>query len=191
MNASRRALVAALLLGAAMSACGNDPTHKYAKYQLEGSLGQVMSLGYDEVRVLVAPEDVSLQFVRIRLLDATELDAGTGMTGTTEDYPFSVTMALWGEDPPGNRRIDLTELDMNMNQRGTYARNVLNDPRKTFPNALSLTGTPKPCCATLYFKTTPVPGSKVSGDFNVTFENGIEAASGRTVFGSFDAKVVQ
>jgi hypothetical protein len=184
----RRALFAVLLAGMVGAAC--ETNSKNAKYLLEGSLSQVLEMGYDEVRVLIAPEDLSLQFVRVRPLDTTDLDAGTA-AGTSEDYPFELTMALRGEDPPGNRRIDLTELDLNGKQRGVYTRNVLNDPNTTFPDARVQDGGVSPCCATIYFKTTPSPGGKVSGDFNVTFENGSELASGRTVFGSFDAKVVQ
>jgi hypothetical protein len=37
----------------------------------------------------------------------------------------------------------------------------------------------------------PVAGQSVSGDFHVTFENGVAPASGRTVFGSFTAEVVR
>ena len=191
VNTSRRALAAVLASGLAVAACDAN-NGKTAKYQLAGSLSQVLAMGYDEVRVLVAPEDLSLQFVRLRTIDSTVDDAGVVQpAGTAEDYPFELTMALWGDDPPGNRRIDLTETNDAGLQRGTYSRNVLNDPNTTFPDALHLDGGVGPCCATVYFKTTPVPGGKVSGDFNVTFENGIDLASGRTVFGSFDAKVVQ
>jgi hypothetical protein len=184
----RRALTAVLLAGMVGAACNTSSSNP--KHVLEGSLSQVLEMGYDEVRVLIAPEDLSLQFVRVRPIDTTDLDAGSA-TGTSEDYPFELTMALWGEDPPGNRRVDLTELDMSGNQRGVYTRNVLNDPNTRFPNARVQDGGVGPCCATIYFKTTPSPGGKVSGDFNVTFENGSDLASGRTVFGSFDAKVVQ
>jgi hypothetical protein len=184
----RRALTAVLLAGLVGAACQTSSANP--RYVLEGSLSQVLEMGYDEVRVLIAPEDLSLQFVRVRPIDTTDLDAGSA-TGTSEDYPFELTMGLWGEDPPGNRRVDLTELDMSGNQRGVYTRNVLNDPNTRFPNARVQDGGVGPCCATIYFKTTPTPGVKVSGDFNVTFENGSDLASGRTVFGSFDAKVVQ
>jgi hypothetical protein len=141
-----------------------------------------MDLGYDEVRVQLAPQDVSVLFVRVRVSDATA-DAGVG---TSEDYPFKVAVKLLGA-PFGAVRVDLAEVvqagagDAGV-QRGVFSRNVLGDPRREFPAAVR---------STLYFDRVPVEDGVVKGDFHVTFEDGIEAASGRTVFGSFDAKVVQ
>ena len=63
-----------------------------------------------------------------------------------------------------------------------WARDVLNDPRKTYPTIQ---------IGTLIFNSRPEAGAKVTGDFNITFTNGIETASGRTVFGHFEAKVAQ
>ena len=58
-------------LGAlAASACNVDPSKVPPKFRLEGSLGQVMDTGYDVARVLVAPEDISLLFVRIHPINA-------------------------------------------------------------------------------------------------------------------------
>jgi hypothetical protein len=167
-------LAAALL---ALAACGpQDP--KVPRHRLEGSLGQVLDLGYDEVRVQLAPEDVSVLFVRVRASDGTA-DAGAS---TSEDYPFKVAVDLLGAPPFGAVRVDLAEQDEAGVQRGVFSRNVLGDPRREFPAAVR---------STLYFDRVPVEGGVVKGDFHVTFEDGIEAASGRTVFGSFDAKVVQ
>lgn len=173
--------VAGLLL-LALGACGaNDG--KTAKYRLEGSVSQVMDLGYDEVRVQPSEEDIAVSFVRVRKLGSTIEDAGSEMAGVSEDYPFKVTVKLWGEPPFGGVRVNLAEVDLNDEQRGKFSRNVLNDPRRDFPRAVR---------STLYLDRAPTtPGAKIHGDFNVTFENGIEAASGRTVFGTFDAKVVQ
>jgi hypothetical protein len=158
--------------------CETDPRKQPPKLRLEGSLGQVMDTGYDEARVLVAPTDVSLVFVRIKPLGSILFDGGTS-DGVTEDYPLKVAYRLLG-DPIGGR-VDLAALDMNGAQRGSLARNVAGDPRNTLPPILR---------GTLYFDRPLDPGAVVGGDFHVTFENGIEAASGRTVFStSFSAKV--
>jgi len=178
---SRVLTLACLALG--LSACEADPK-KTPKFRLEGSLGQVMDLGYDEARILIAPEDVSLLFVRIRpLSDGANDDAGTGepMTGTTEDYPLKVAYRLLGDMVPSGGRVDLASLDENQRQRGVLSRNVSNDPRNTLPAIVR---------GTLAFDRPLDPGAEIHGDFHVTFENGIEAASGRTVFStSYTAKV--
>ena len=165
---------------AAMVLCGceSDPRKQPPKFRLEGSLGQVMEVGYDEARVLVAPTDISLLFVRIRPLGSLNPDGGT-TDGVTEDYPLKIAYRLLG-DPIGGR-VDLAALDMNGAQRGTLSRNVANDPRSTLPPILR---------GTMYFDKPLDPDAVVGGDFNVTFQNGIEAASGRTAFlTSFSAKV--
>lgn len=186
----RRLVVGAVLVvGAALAACGPvQPGKTPPRYRLEGSLGQVMDLGYDEVRVDSTAQDVSLTFVRVTQLDNVTADGGTAnMVGTIEDYPFKVALALRGQPQPVAVRVDLTEEDANMKQRGVFSRNVRQDPRMTFPRAAR---------GTLYLDRALVddagiPADFVSGDFHVTFENGIEAASGRTVFGNFNARVVQ
>ena len=144
-------------------------------------------LGYDEARVLVTAEDVAVLFVRTRPLDTLLPDGGyamNDMTGVTEDYPLKVTYALWGDDVPVKTRVNLAEVDPNnsKNFRTVVSRDVLNDPRKTYPTVQ---------IGTLILNKAPTEGAKLSGDFNITFSNGTETASGRTVFGTFDAKVAQ
>jgi hypothetical protein len=179
-----RHLGALLAIVMALSACEGDPRKAPPKFRLEGSLGQVMDTGFDEARVGVASTDISITFVRIRPL-GSELPADGGnepmMVGTTEDYPLKVAYRLLG-DPVGGR-VDLASLDMNGAQRGIASRNVANDPRNVLP--LILRGT-------MSFDRPLDPGTTVNGDFHITFENGIEVASGRTVFStSFSAKVQQ
>ena len=172
------------LVALGLSACEVDPRKLPPKFRLEGSLGQVMDTGYDEARVLVAPTDISLLFVRVRPLSATNTDDGGTvdpmmMMGVSEDYPLQVAYRLLG-DPIGGR-VDLASLDENGAQRGSISRNVANDPRNTLPRILR---------GTLFFDRPLDPGAVVNGDFHITFENGIEAASGRTVFSTaFTAKV--
>jgi hypothetical protein len=160
-----------------LCACNDDPCKQPPKSRLEGSLSQVMETGFDEVRAAVAATDISLTFVRIKPLGGT-----CGITdggGTTEDYPLKVAYRLL--DEPVGGRVDLASLDMNGAQRGVASRLVANDPRNVLP--LILRGT-------MYFDKPLDPGTTVGGDFHITFENGIEAASGRTVFATtFQAKV--
>ena len=114
----------------AFCACNNDPSKTPPKFRLEGSLGQVMDVGYDEARVLLSAADVSLLFVRVRPLGSPGADDG-GAAGQSEDYPLKIGYRLLG-DPVGGR-VDLASLDMNGAQRGTVSRNVANDPRNTLP----------------------------------------------------------
>ncbi|MDP1830307.1 MAG: hypothetical protein Q8L48_43985 [Archangium sp.] len=162
----------------AFCACNNDPSKTPPKFRLEGSLGQVMDVGYDVARIDLTAADVSLTFVRLKPVGSPGADDG-GAVGMSEDYPVKIGYRLLG-DPVGGR-VDLAALDMNGAQRGTISRNVANDPRNTLP--LILRGT-------LYFDRPLDPNAVVGGDFHITFENGIEAASGRTVFSkSFSATV--
>ncbi len=163
----------------ALSACGATDG-KTARHRLEGSLTQLMSLGYDEVRVLPSTDDVALLFVRLRPLGGVA-DGGSA-AGSSEDYPFKVTVKRLGDGPLSGTRLDLTEPDGASAQRGVFSRDVQNDPRKALPQARR---------SSLYFDASPdEAGATVRGDFHVTFEDGVEVASGRTVFGTFEAKVV-
>ena len=158
-----------------------------AKFQLEGSAGQLFDLGYDEARILLVTEDVALLFVRTRPLETRLPDGGLAMndmTGVTEDYPLKISYALWGDEIPVKKRVNLAEVDASdpKKPRVVATRDMLNDPRKTYPTIQ---------IGSLIFNSLPEAGAKVTGDFNITFSNGIETASGRTVFGHFEAKVAQ
>ena len=177
------------VLWVALAAIGSsgcdDPCKAPPKFRLEGSLSQVMDLGYDEARILVAPEDISLLFVRTHCQSAVSDDGGVPdpgtRVGTIEDYPLKVAYRLLDEPISGARYVLEALPDGGGAQRGTLSRNVRNDPRNTLPNILR---------GELYFNAPLDPDAGVSGDFHVTFENGIEAASGRTVFStSFSARV--
>lgn len=163
-----------------------------AKFRLEGSLSQLMPLAYDEARIRLdydpnnpqQSDTIGLEFVRLRPLGEETLpDGGTQMAGTSEDIVLKIGYQLAGDAPPANARIDLTFLDINGLTRTTLARNVLNDPRRTFPPLR---------VGSLFLDRMPDRTSmnRVNGDFNLTFENGIEVASGRTVFGRFTARVI-
>jgi len=188
MSSSRRAalgLAGGLLLTAAacyQPAPGSPPPPKHV---VEGSLGQVMSMGYDEARLMVTWQDVSLLFVRILPL-ASLPDAGGKEVGTLENYPLKLTYSLVDGGVPEKVRVDLTELGGDGRQRGLFSRDVQDDPRKALPPLAR---------GELYIDGTVAPDQNgvfhdVQGDFHGTFIDGIEPASGHTVFGTFDAKVV-
>jgi hypothetical protein len=171
-----------VLLGAACGPRPGEPTPP--RFVLEGSLGQLMNLGYDEARIRLTTDTMSVDFVRTRPLgDSTLPDGGMVMAGASEDFVLQVGYLLLGDTAPNNQRIDLTFLDANGASRTTLARNVLNDPRRTFPPLR---------VGSLFLDRLPDPTAMntVNGEFNLTFEDGIEVASGRTVFGRFSAKVI-
>jgi len=175
---------AQLGVGAALVAlCACQPPDPGAapppKYRLEGSLTQLMSLGYDEARIEGTGQDVALTFVRVRGSNVTLPDGGD--PGTSEDYPLKVVYRYEDNDGgiPANTTVDLAEVYQGA-QRGGISRNVLNDPRKNFPDILR---------GELYFDRFPAAGETVRGNFHVTFVNGIEEACGHTVYGDFTAKV--
>jgi hypothetical protein len=176
MLLSRTLMLASVLLGA--SSCG-DPKNPLPKFRLEGSLTQVMDLGYDEARILRAPEDIALLFVRIKPL-GDSLDGGTA--GTAEEYPFRVAYRFPGDEPPqGPTVLDLTALDENNNQRGVAQRNVTDDPRNAFPEIK---------IGEVKFDAPLTEGKLITGSFHITFVSGTETASGRTCFAkTFTARV--
>jgi hypothetical protein len=167
------------------SACGSGGmTQAPPSFRLEGSLSQLMNLGYDEARIRLSIDSLSVDFVRKRPLGSASLpDGGTAEVGTSEDFVLQLGYLLLGDPPPSDQRVDLTFLDQNGASRTSLARNVLNDPRRTFPNLR---------VGSLYLDKAPDPLAMnvVNGEFNLTFENGVQVASGRTVFGRFSAKVV-
>lgn len=135
------------------------------RQQLEGSLTEIMDLHYEQAAVASTPAQLVARFTRPQ--------------GSGEDIVLQVTTSLSGV-APGTSRFDLTEVTPDNTQRGVISRNVLNDPRTTFPaiarGSLNLSGTLS-------------TGKRVSGSFSVTFVEGIQFANGRTVFASFEATV--
>ncbi len=182
-RAGLSSLIFVLAACAVGSGCNTDSKIPPPKFRLEGSLTQVMDLSYDEARILVAPSDISLTFVRIKPLGSIEEPDGgmqNQMMGVSEDYPIKIAYQLDGEGLDGGR-LDLASLDSNGSPRGVISRNVQDDPRNTFPTILR---------GTLIFNQALTERAVVTGDFNITFENGTEVASGRTVFSkAFTAQV--
>lgn len=190
---SRQLLVPVLVAAGLLMACSPAPGKQAPpKFQLEGSLTQLMALGYDEARLRLdydpnnpQPTDtLGIEFVRLRPLGSDTLpDGGMAMVGDSEDMVLKIGYQLAGDAPPANQRLDLTFLDENGMSRTTLSRNVLNDPRRAFPPLR---------VGSLFLDRQPdrVAMNTVNGEFNLTFENGIEVASGRTIFGRFSAKVI-
>ena len=182
-----------LVVAGLLVACSPAPGKQAPpKFQLEGSLTQLMALGYDEARLRLdydpdnpQPTDtLGIEFVRLRPLGSDMLpDGGTAMVQDSEDMVLKIGYQLAGDAPPANQRLDLTFLDENGLSRTTLSRNVLNDPRRAFPPLR---------VGSLFLDRQPdrVAMNTVNGEFNLTFENGIEVASGRTIFGKFSAKVI-
>lgn len=182
-----------LVVAGLLVACSPAPGKQAPpKFQLEGSLTQLMALGYDEARLRLdydpdnpQPTDtLGIEFVRLRPMGSDTLpDGGMVMVQDSEDMVLKIGYQLAGDAPPANQRLDLTFLDENGVSRTTLSRNVLNDPRRSFPPLR---------VGSLFLDRRPdrVAMNTVNGEFNLTFENGIEVASGRTIFGKFSAKVI-
>jgi hypothetical protein len=153
------------------------PDGAVPRNRIEGSVSSVIPTGYDTARIQVSLTDVAINFVRERKVDAT--DAGSDGVGINEDTVLSLAFPWTQGVVPVKTRIDLNPTDGGATF-GACSRNVLNDPRRTFPKIVR---------GTVLFDAALEPGTRVVGDFHVTFENGIEAASGRTLFSTFEATV--
>lgn len=159
-----RALVLGPLL-AALCAC-QDP----GSGTLEGSVAPLLDLNYDNVQAALAEGELSVSFVSLE-----------APLGTVLKVSARVADMLPEEVYTGPLTVDLAEeLDGGV-QRGAIGRSVLDEPVITFPQ-LRL--------GTLFVDAMPLEtGQLVKGEFNVTFENGTDVYSGRTLFGSFEATV--
>jgi len=133
---------------------------------LEGSLGAVIDLRFETVTASQTDEAVTVKYLRAQ--------------GAGQDVVLQVTARLAGKVLSPNVSFDLAEEISPGVQRGTISRNVLNDPRTTFPMLKR---------GSLHFSSAFATGQKANGDFSATFADGTDAASGRTVFGDFGATV--
>ncbi|SEU37988.1 hypothetical protein [Stigmatella erecta] len=154
-------LLAGLLAGL-LGACGEGP-------RIEGSVSPLLDLRYERAEAQGTPDEVSVRFI-------TPQGAGENtilkVTAKLENLPFA----------PGTP-IDLTEplgAPPSEVQRGEVSRSVLDEPVRGFPRIAR---------GTLTFQKDLQPGTKVSGDFHVTFVQGTDVYSGRTLFGRFEATV--
>lgn len=157
-----------LTVGLLLSGCTGGGSVAPAKFQLEGSLSVVMDLGWDECVLDTTSDEIAVRFVRKR--------------GATMDTSLKVVWAQAGQVFNTPSTIDLAEArpDDPNRQRSIVTRNVLDDKRSVFPKVIR---------GKMSFFDQIRPDTSVKGQLNLTFENGIEFANGRTVYGPFTAKV--
>jgi hypothetical protein len=158
-----RALLRLLVLAVLATACGKDGN------ALEGSVTPLLDLHYERAEARVAEGELSVSFL--------------SRQGTGENTVLKVSARVSDMIPEGYLgplTIDLAQVLGDGAQRGAVGRSVLDEPAREFP--LLARGS-------LFVGTIPQPGSRVSGEFNVTFVNGTDVYSGRTIFGRFEATV--
>jgi len=163
----RRAPARALVLGAMLLASSGCSSEGGA---LEGSVTPLLDLRYERVEAQWSPGELAISFVTPQ---------GSGIN---TQLKVSATVGdMIPEGYVGPLQINLAEVLKGGAQRGTLGRSVLEEPARTFPplevGRLNVDGTPV------------TAGSRITGDFHVTFVNGTHVFSGRTIFGSFEATV--
>lgn len=139
------------------TACGSGP-------RVEGSVAELLDLHYERAEVRMSEEELSVRFITSQ--------------GAGEDTILRVTARLENLTFVPGTPIDLAETFPNGSRRGSVDRSVLDEPIRPFPAIAR---------GSLLVRGTPTPGARVSGEFNVTFVNGTDVYSGRTLFGRFEA----
>lgn len=151
-----------VVLASMFTACGGGAA------PLDGSLTAVMDVTYDRATLETTDGYLSLRFLKTR--------------GEAEDVVLKVGVKLEGAVPDHSVKLDLAE-QMSGAQRGTATRNVLADPEHTaFPPLLR---------GSFRADGDLTKATTVIGEVSLTFVQGIDTASGRAVFGSFEAEVVR
>lgn len=161
----RRAAVGMGLLALVLMACGPR--------SVQGSLSVLMDMRYQTVDIVLGSSDVTVRFVR------PSNDEGAGEDLMLAVSARALTLPFPGDAGTPGITFDLAE-DLGGGQRGALARNVLNDPRQTFPEIER---------GHLAFVSLPAVGQRTAGDFAVTFVLGQEFGDGRTLFDSFQGTV--
>jgi len=139
---------------------------------VQGSLSVLMDMRYQTVDIVLGSSDVTVRFVR------PSNDQGQGEDLVLGVSSRELTMPLTSTTGSGVS-WDLAE-PLGSGQRGSLSRNVLNDPRQTFPDLDR---------GDLTFEQIPVAGSSATGHFSVTFVLGTEFGDGRTLYESFSGAV--
>lgn len=158
-------ILPALLLGGLMTGCGQGP-------HLEGSVTPLLDLKYETAQALVDEDEVSVRFLTAQ--------------GAGENTVLKVAARLDGLQPTPGVEINLAELmgtREDAPQRGAISRSVLDEPTREFPRLLRGGLTLEKALDAF------TPCAKVPGEFYVTFVNGTDVYSGRTIFGRFEATV--
>jgi hypothetical protein len=159
-------ILPALAFAGLLAGCGEGP-------HLEGSVAPLLDLSYESARAVIDEDEVSVSFLTAQ--------------GSGENTVLKVSARLDNLLVSPGTEINLAELlgtDEDDPQRGTVSRSVLDEPARDFPRILIGGLTFKKA-----FDVETLPCAKVPGEFHVTFVNGTDVYSGRTVFGHFDATV--
>lgn len=160
----KRAAAGLCLLLLVLLACGPR--------SVQGSLSVLMDMRYQSVEVVMGSSDLTVRYTKPSTDDNRGEDLVLAVSARGLRLPFAA-------DAGYPLTIDLAE-DIGGVQRGALARNVLNDPRQTFP-AMER--------GHLTFNGLPVVDRQASGDFAVTFVLGEEFGDGRTLYDNFQGKV--
>ncbi|MFY2556490.1 hypothetical protein ACN469_02505 [Corallococcus terminator] len=156
--------LALLALVAGLGACSDEGG------ALEGSVSPLLDLKYKRSEAVLAEGELSINFVTPQ---------GSGVNTVLKVSARVGDMIPEGYT--GGLTIDLAEALEGGAQRGVIGRSVLDEPARAFPQLER---------GTLVVDKIPTgQGQRVTGDFHVTFVNGIDIYSGRTIFGSFEATV--
>lgn len=157
-------LVALGGLGLLLLACGPR--------SVKGSLSVLMDMTYENVDIVMGSSDITVRFIRPSNEDGEGEDLALAVSTRGLTLPFP-------DDAGTPLTFDLAE-PLGSGQRGALARNVLNDPRNTFPQIDR---------GHVTFNNIPRVGEGTSGDFAVTFVLGEEFGNGRTLYDSFQGEV--
>jgi hypothetical protein len=173
------AAVAAALVGVA---CGQT--------KIEGSLGEILDLTYQDIKLGFAGAQVAVSWTRPRgsgtdavLVVSEKLDGLSVYTGDEVDLaaqlPEFALLDAGLLDPDGGVLVG-PDGGVSL-QRGLVTRDVFNDPRHDFPGL-----------SNGFMVLYDVPGdagTTVRGSFSVTFDRCVDFGCGRTIFGDFKATV--
>ncbi|MFL5343778.1 MAG: hypothetical protein ACJ8AT_03255 [Hyalangium sp.] len=155
-------ILPALILTGLLSGCGEGP-------HLEGSVAPLLDLHYEKAEATADTAEASVSFLTPQ--------------GEGENTILKVTARLDKLVLTPGTEVDLSELlgtEQDSPQRGSVARAVQNEPHRDFPRILR---------GGLTFDKALASGDTVPGSFHVTFVNGTDVYSGRTLFGRFEATV--
>lgn len=133
---------------------------------LDGSLTAVMDVTYDRATLEATDGYLGLRFLKKR--------------GAVEDTVLKVGVIIDGKVPDHSVQFDLAEA-MQGGQRGTATRNVLDDPDHTVFPRLSR--------GLFRVDGDLTKAMTVRGEVSLTFVQGNQTASGRAVFGPFEAEL--
>jgi hypothetical protein len=135
---------------------------------LDGSLGDVVDLEYERAELTYAEESLVLRFLRPR--------------GAGDDTVLKLSVVTTGVTAQPDLTIDLGEQLEELGPRGAVTRHVFEDPNEALPPIRR---------GQLELSEIPGRPGHVRGSFNATFTQGHAFGAGRSVFGEFEAEVVQ